>query len=270
MHTRWFVILLLCAMPLAASGGSGAIWPCFHGPGRNNLSTDNGLLETWPENGPPLLWTASGIGYGYSSIAIAADRIFTTGMIDKQTHVTAMDLTGKILWQQVNGQSWEATKRQPWAVPYSGSRGTPTVDGDTVYHLSELGRMTAFDLRTGKERWHVNVLEAFRAERPKYGLSESVLISEDSVFCCPGGADGYVVALDKRTGHTLWTNNSIEDPVGYCSPVVAEIDGVEQIVTMSAERIFAFASLPLPRTKDVCSGIMPSATRGATARLMWL
>ena len=162
-------------------------------------------------------------------------------MIDKQTHVTALDMTGEILWQRVNGKSWEATERQPWAVPYSGSRGTPTVDGDALYHLSELGRLTSFDLQTGEERWHVDVLQAFRAERPKYGLSESVLIHGDSVFCCPGGADGHVVALDKHTGRTRWANGMIQDPIGYCSPMVAQIDSVEQIITMSAERIFAFA-----------------------------
>lgn len=241
MHSRGFLVLLLLVIPVEAFGEGGTTWPCFHGTERNNLSADKDLLQSWPEDGPPLLWTASGIGHGYSSVAIAADRIFTAGMIDKQTHVTALDMAGKILWQRVNGQSWEATERQPWAVPYSGSRGTPTVDGNTVYQLSELGRMTAFDLQTGEERWHVDILQTFRAERPKYGLSESVLIHEDSLFCCPGGSDGYVVALDKRTGRTLWANNGIQDPVGYCSPVVAEIDGVEQVITMSAKRVFAFA-----------------------------
>jgi outer membrane protein assembly factor BamB len=187
-----------------------------------------------------LLWIASGIGHGYSTAAVAADRIFTAGMIDKQTHVTALDMTGKILWQRVNGQSWEATAQQPWAVPYSGSRGTPTVDGDTVYHLAELGRLTAFDVRTGEERWHVELLESFQAERPEYGYSESVLIHADALFCCPGGALGYMVAIEKGTGRTRWANTEIKDPVGNCSPVVARIGGIEQIVTVSAKRVLAF------------------------------
>ena len=241
MHSRQLAVLLLLSMSSVARVDSATTWPCFHGPGRNNHSPDQGLLQTWPESGPLLLWTASDIGHGYSSVAIAQDRIFTAGMLDRQTHVTALDMTGKILWQKVNGQSWEATERQSWAVSYSGSRGTPTIDGGTVYHLSELGRLTAFDLHTGAERWHVDVVQTFRAERPKYGLSESVLIHEDSVFCCPGGAEGYVVALDKRTGRTLWANSRIQDPVGYCSPVLAEIDSIEQVITMSAERVFAFA-----------------------------
>jgi len=234
------ILLLALNAPWAAFGAGEPDWPCFHGPRRDNLSADTGLLRVWPEDGPQLAWAASGIGHGYSSVAIAGDQILTAGMIDKQTHVTALDKKGKILWQRVNGQSWEATERQPWAVPYSGSRGTPTVDGDTVYHLSELGRLTAFDLRTGREQWHVELLKGFQAERPEYGYSESVLIHGDALFCCPGGALGYMVALDKGTGRTRWANTEIKDAVGNGSPVAARIGGIEQIIAMSANRVLAF------------------------------
>lgn len=45
-------------------------WPCYHGSRRDNLSADTSLLQTWPEEGPKLLWTASDIGFGYSSVAV--------------------------------------------------------------------------------------------------------------------------------------------------------------------------------------------------------
>lgn len=238
-HLR-ILLMLILNMPAVVLAADGATWSSFHGPRRDNIAIATGLMQAWPQAGPELLWTASGIGHGYSSVSIAAGRIFTAGMIDRQTYVTAVDLTGKKLWQRLNGHSWQASERQTWAMSYSGSRGTPTVDGKTVYHLSEMGRLTAFDARTGQEQWHVDVLKTFDAERPKYGLSESVLIHGDALFCCPGGAGGYVVALQKETGRTLWANTKIEDPVGYCSPVVAHIDGVEQIISMSAKRVFSF------------------------------
>lgn len=238
-HPR-ILLLAVLSMPAGVLGGGSATWPCFHGPRRDNIAVDTGLMQTWPQAGPELLWTASGIGHGYSSLSISGGRIFTAGMIDRQTYITAMDMGGKQLWQRLNGQSWQASERQPWAVPYSGSRGTPTVEGEAIYHLSEMGRLTAFDARTGQERWHVDVLKTFNAERPKYGLSESILIHGDALFCCPGGAGGYVVALEKETGRTLWANTDIKDPVGYCSPVVARIDDVEQVVSMSANRVFSF------------------------------
>ena len=231
------LLLLTLNVPLVASAGPKADWPCFHGARRDNVSTDTELSKSWPEEGPPLLWTASGIGHGYSSVAIAEGRIFTAGMIDKQTYVTALDLTGKQVWQRLNGRSWEASARQSWAVPYAGSRGTPTVDGNTVYHLSELGRLTAFDAVTGQERWHVDLLETFEAKPPEYGYSESVLIHDDTLFCCPAGDAGYAVALDKTAGRTLWANTDVKDAAGNCSFVVARIGDVEHLIALSATRI---------------------------------
>lgn len=235
-----FLLLFVLSLPVIALAGDKMAWPCFHGPQRNNLSTDTGLMQTWPQDGPKLLWTNSDIGHGYSSVAIAQDRIFTTGMIDKQTYVTALDMTGRELWQSLNGQSWQASERQTWAVPYAGSRGTPTVDGDTVYHLSELGRLAALDVQTGREKWNMELLKTFDAERPEYGYSESVLVNGDSLYCCPAGAKGYIVAIKKDTGQTLWASAQMKDAVGNCSAVIADIEGVEQIITMSANRVLSF------------------------------
>ena len=232
-----FFILIVSVVPFAADNKN---WPCFHGPKRDNLATETGLMQAWPQDGPKLLWIASGIGHGYSTVSIEDNRIFTAGMIEKQTYVIALDMSGKQLWQKLNGQSWEAAEYQSWAVPYAGARGTPTVDSDTVYHLSELGRLTAFDVRTGDERWHINIMETFKAERPEYGYSESVLILGKSLICCPAGKEGYIVALDKGTGRTLWTNTDIKDAVGNCSVILARIDDHQQLITLSATRILSF------------------------------
>jgi outer membrane protein assembly factor BamB len=240
MYNRKYLFLLFLNISIVAFAGENVDWPCFHGPRRDNLSIETGLLKEWPQNGPELLWTATGIGHGYSTVSIAGGRIYTAGMIDKQTYVTALDMDGKQIWQKLNGQSWQASEQQTWAVPYAGSRGTPTIEGDIVYHLSELGRLTAFDAGTGRELWHVDIMKTFGAERPEYGYSESVLIHGDALYCCPAGEDGYIVALDKSSGNTIWANKEIKDAVGNCSAVMARIAGHEQVVTMSAQRILSF------------------------------
>jgi len=240
MKSIRFLLLIILIAPIVAQAGDKTGWPCFHGPRRDNLSAETGLLQAWPDEGPRLLWTNSDIGHGYSTVAIAGGRIFTAGMIKKQTYVTALDMDGRKLWQSLNGQSWEASARQSWAVPYSGSRGTPTVDGEVVYHLSELGRLAAFDIETGKEQWNLELLKSFEAERPEYGYSESVLIDGDKLFCCPGGKKGYAAAFDKGTGRMLWANTEIKDPAGNCSAVAATINRVEQIITMSQRRVLSF------------------------------
>ena len=240
MHKIKFLLFLILIASIVTFAADNMSWPCFHGPKRDNLSAETGLMQAWPQDGPELLWTASGIGHGYSTVSITGDRIYTSGMIDKQTYVTALDLSGKQLWRKPNGQSWQASERQSWAVPYSGARATPTVDGDTVYHLSDLGRLTAFDIRKGEEQWYVDIMKTFKAERPEYGYSESVLIHEDVLICCPAGEEGYIVALEKGTGRTLWANTDIKDAVGNCSVVIARIDDYQQIITMSATRILSF------------------------------
>ncbi|NCO39728.1 MAG: hypothetical protein COZ06_19535 [Armatimonadetes bacterium CG_4_10_14_3_um_filter_66_18] len=60
--------VLICVTATATFGAHEAAWPCCHGAQRNNHSADTGLLETWPQYGPELLWTAAGIGLGYSSV----------------------------------------------------------------------------------------------------------------------------------------------------------------------------------------------------------
>lgn len=69
-------------------------WPAFQGPRGDNKSTETGLLKRWPEGGPERLWTAEGIGEGYSTVSLAHGLIYTAGNIDKRTTVTALDLDG--------------------------------------------------------------------------------------------------------------------------------------------------------------------------------
>jgi outer membrane protein assembly factor BamB len=235
-----FPVLFVLILTSAASASEKTGWPCYHGPQRDNLSNDTDLLQRWPEGGPELIWTNLEIGHGYSTVAITAGRIFTAGMIEKQTYVTALDMAGKNLWQSLNGRSWEASEQQSWAVPYAGSRATPTVDGNTVYHLSDLGRLCAFDVQTGNEKWDIELRSTFDAERPEYGYSESVLIHGNILFCCPGGKGGYAAAINKDTGETLWKNTEVKDAVGNCSAVVADIDGIDQFVTVSASQVLSF------------------------------
>ncbi len=220
-----------------------ADWPRFHGSNHDNKSSASGLLKEWPEEGPRLLWQADGLGHGYSSVTVANGNVYTAGMREKTTFVTALDREGKQLWTAQNGGSWEASDRQRWAVPYSGARSTPTVDGDSVYHLGELGSLAAFDRTTGAVQWQRNIMTEFEGQRPEYGYSESVLISGDLLVCSPAGSGAYIAAFDKKTGKTVWTNRDLQDTVGYTSPVPAEIHGVKQFLTFSSDNAFAVDAL---------------------------
>jgi outer membrane protein assembly factor BamB len=222
---HWTVLVVLGTVaPLYAADAP--FWPRFHGPNSDNRSTETGLLKQWPDRGPRLLWTAKGIGDGFATVAIAGGLLYTDGSIGDQTVITALDLDGTIRWQVPNGRAW--TGQQP------GTRGTPTIDGDRLYHESPLGEVVCLDARTGKRIWGSNILTKFGGKIITWALAESLLIDGDRVICCPGGPETAVVALDKATGRTVWKSPSAGDLAGYSSPVLAEHDGLRMILTMTS------------------------------------
>jgi len=231
-----FAVIIWLLLSRSAAGGPENEWPCFHGPKRDNKSPETGLLKQWPDGGPKRLWTASGLGKGYSSVSVAGGLIYTAGMIRKQTYVFAFDLDGKRRWWKRNGQSWQSTMRH--AMGYDGARSTPTYDDGRLYHLGERGRLAAFEAKSGREIWALDLLRQFGAETPRYGLAESVLIDGDRLICCPAGTKGYMVCLEKKTGKLVWANTGIEGTVGYSSLVIREFGGFRQILGMSARVVF--------------------------------
>jgi len=237
LATMLCAIAFICVVARGEVGAAAtAEWPCFHGPRRDNKSTETGLLPRWPDGGPRLLWTATGLGKGYSSMSVAGGLIFTAGMVNKQTYVFAVGLDGKPKWRALNGQSWETTMFH--AIGYTGARSTPTYDDGRVYHLSEYGRLVALQAASGKEVWHLDLFERFDARVPKYGLAESVLIDGDRLYCSPGGTKGFMVCLEKKTGKLVWANTDVPGSQAYCSPVLAEFGGFRQLISMSSEAVF--------------------------------
>jgi outer membrane protein assembly factor BamB len=215
---------------LAFSGEPAApTWPQFHGPRRDNRSDETGLLKKWPSGGPELLWTAKGIGQGYSTVAIAGGLVYTTGNIGSDTVVTALDLDGKARWTARNGP---ACRRS-----YPGTRGTPTIDDGRLYHENADGDVACLDAQTGKPVWSLNILKKFKGRNITWGLAESLLIDGNKVICTPGGEDAGIVALDKSTGKTVWTCTGTIDKPGYCSPIVFDYKGIRQIVTLMARSV---------------------------------
>ncbi len=214
---------------LLASPDDAPCWPQFHGPNRDNISTETGLLEEWPEGGPKLLWTVSGLGHGFATVAIADGRIYTAGDVGADTVITAMDTEGKVVWRAKNGPAWTGDK--------PGSRGTPTLDGDRLYHESPHGEVVCLDAKTGRRIWNLNILEKFRSKNVTWALAEALLIDGGRVICRPGGPEVSFVALDKRTGQVVWTCPSTGDLASYSSTTLAECRGLRILVALMSQAL---------------------------------
>jgi outer membrane protein assembly factor BamB len=146
--------LIAIMVTLAVAGAVAADWPWIYGPNRNSTSDQKRLLRTWPKEGPRVLWTAP-VGVGFGGPAISGGKVY---LLDRDEKVgdklRCFDLaTGKELWSY----SYDA----PGRFMFSGSRTTPTVDGDKVYTCGPLGDLYCISATTHRPLWQKNIWRDF-------------------------------------------------------------------------------------------------------------
>lgn len=218
------LLLCLCLEAAAQTGD----WPQWRGANRDGISKETGLLKTWPEGGPPLVWKAAGAGRGYSSLAIAKGRIYTMGLRGTREYVVAFDVkTGKEVWATAHGDAFRNDRGD-------GPRGTPTVDGDKLYALGGSGDLSCMDVNTGRVVWTMNVLKKFGGSNITWGISESPLIIGEKLLVNAGGPEASIVALNKKDGSVIWKSQS--DRAGYSSAIPVEAGGTSQVVFFTSSR----------------------------------
>ncbi|MDZ4851212.1 MAG: PQQ-binding-like beta-propeller repeat protein [Pirellulaceae bacterium] len=223
----------------------GEDWPTFRGPNRTSVVNDAKLLTSWPDQGPKLLWEGTGAGRGYASLAIVAGKIYTLGdglstQKDADEYLTCFDqATGKQLWATKTGTPWEDSRNSDW----ESSRGTPTVNEDRVYVVTPNGVLICCHAADGKEVWRKNFESDFGGKKAdSWGYSESVLVDGNLLICTPGGGKSTVVALDKKTGETIWTCTNPDDRgAGHSSIVISQVGNTKVYVQSTGGGLMGFS-----------------------------
>jgi len=232
----WPLLLgIICSQPALLAGEGD--WPQWRGANRDDISKETGLLKEWPAGGPHLAWQAHGLGKGYSTVSLMGDRVFTLGDNDTDSQVIALSRKdGKLLWNSKLGK----TGAVGWG-DFEGTRSTPATDGQLVFAVGQWGELICVQAADGKEVWRKDLMKDFGAPRPEWGFAESPLLDGDKVAITPGGSQGAIVALNKKTGALLWRTTNFRDAAHYSSIITAQIGGVPQYVQLTDQHVVGVA-----------------------------
>ena len=227
-------------MPLTAQ----AVWPELHGPNRDSYVHDAAVPLTWSET-ENVSWKVSIPGEGWSSPVVCDGRAWMTTATEggRCMHVIAFDVeTGALAHERLVFEVDQAGHKNALN---SHASPTPVVEPGRVYvHFGTYGTV-CIDSATYEELWQRRDLNCDHMEGPG---SSPILVDDLLVFHVDGGDVQYVTALNKRTGETVWkTDRSIDLAKmqkdirkAFCTPIVADLDGVQVLVSPGAHAAMAY------------------------------
>jgi outer membrane protein assembly factor BamB len=198
---------------------------------RTGVSAETGLLKSWPEAGPALVWMNQELPAGFSSVTFGKNLMYLTGVKNDNDVLIAMDTLGKIKWQTPYGRSWKES--------YPDSRCAATIDGNRAYVTSGSGDMACIDAAIGTIIWSLKASEIYKGTFAPWGIAESLIIDGDKLYYTPGGPETMTIALNKNTGKLIWKTESLNDRPGYVSPILINYSGKKFLINVSANYIFA-------------------------------
>ncbi|QDU74746.1 Outer membrane protein assembly factor BamB precursor [Bremerella volcania] len=183
-------------------------WPQWQGYHRDAISQETGLMKTWPSGGPELAWRVTGLGGGDSTPSIADGRIFGMSNRGEDEVVWALsEKNGEQLWVTKLGPAYQQDMPQS----KEGPGCTPTVDGKLLFVMGMAGNVACLSVEDGTLVWQRDLKEDFGGTIPRWSYRESPLIDGEKMIVTPGGNKATIVALDKRTGKTLWQSKTQQE-----------------------------------------------------------
>ena len=211
----------------------------WRGENRTGIYNERGLLKSWGEKGPELLWSYSGLHEGHSSVAIDADKIYVTGLNGKTGYLYNMNMNDKPFITDGTPTYVLVTKYgAEWSESYNGPRGTVTIDDGKIYIISGAGFLICLNQNPHPQKiWEKDIQTDFKAKNITWGIAESPLIVNEKIILTPGGKEHNVVALNKNDGSLIWSCAGEGDLSAYCSPLYVGDQEVPQVVTMTANHI---------------------------------
>jgi outer membrane protein assembly factor BamB len=219
-------------------------WPQWMGPKRDNVWRETGLMESFPEGGPPVVWRIP-IAGGYAGPAVAGGKVYVTDYATNENvrvdNFDRNEFTGSERVLCLDEATGEEIWRHEYPVKYSisypaGPRCTPTVDGGKLYTLGAEGHLFCFDAITGSILWQKNLPQDYNTKTALWGYAGHPLIDGQKLICVAGGAGSHAVAFNKNTGEEIWRALTSREQ-GYSPPTIIEAGGTRQLILVRIDAV---------------------------------
>lgn len=245
-QTTWILAVVaaaLLAVPHSQCLSAADNWPQFRGPTCQGHADDADIPTTWSET-KNVAWKTPIHGRGWSSPVVWGDRVWlTTATADgKQMFAVCVDRDSGTIVHDLkvfeNDKPEEIHQLNSYASP------TPCIEEGRVYvHFGSYGT-ACIDTTSGKTLWRRRDLPCNHFRGP----GSSPMFYGDAILIHYDGYDfQYVVALDKRTGETVWKSDRLIDfgtdngdfKKAYCTPLLIETHGRKQLISPASKAVVA-------------------------------
>lgn len=244
MKARTLCFVLASVLMFAQSAMGQQDWPRWMGPEQTNTWNESGLIDSFPEDGPKVLWRTP-IDGGYSGAAVANGKVLITDFVtdanvkianferrkfDGTERILCLDESdGKVLWKH------EHPVKYTISYP-SGPRCTPVIEDGRVYTLGSEGHVFCLSLEDGKVVWQKELKKEYGCESALWGYAAHPLIDGENLITLAGGDGSHIVALNKMTGDEVWRSLTATEQ-GYSPPTIIEAGGVRQLITCRPDAV---------------------------------
>lgn len=226
---RWLFVcsalLTTCAGTVIAQG-SARDYPQWRGVNRDGAASAFAEPATWPES-LTRRWKVD-VGEGYATPLVVADTVYVFTRRNESEVMTALDTaTGQ--------ERWHTSYPAPYAPAVLaaahgvGPKATPLFHDGRLFTLGMTGIVSAFDAATGRIAWQTPAA----SEHPSYGMAVSPVGDGPLVIVHPGN-HGPLTAFDASTGAIRWAATGRG---AYASPIIMDLGGVRQVVTMTQDSV---------------------------------
>jgi outer membrane protein assembly factor BamB len=225
-------VLMVTVWAATALSGIAADWPQFLGPTRNGVSGETGLIDTFAESGPKIVWRTA-LGTGMSGVAVSDGVVYTLFQDEDNQYAVAVDeLTGDVKWKTRLADAYQNSMG-------NGPRATPAVVDHTVFALTGEGLLAALATENGQLKWEVDSTSDLRTKPADYGMASSPLVVNDVVVVHVGAGAGAVAGYSIESGARVWAAGT--GSCGYSSPALMNLSGTDQVVSFVGENVMGIS-----------------------------